>query len=272
MLESTKLYVFGANETISFLFKIPILKPHTFTYSKIYPVPNAQDVIVIPPKNYAAESTNTTLWTDEQCKNVNSVTLCLETPTPQVCTLQEVERCPTAKVTNPYDLIYPLSNGQILVMFKEEKEVIEDCDGIMHKKQISGSAVLSSSCRILVGEFIFTSAVPVFYFPIPNVSKIAVSKPATSVHLLLKHLESPSELIHDVTAFNSTPLILHPVTSSIHLSISLLFMVMFTLCCVFVCRYRTRLHELIFLPRRVVTLRDIVTPAPVLSDEDVSET
>ncbi|POS82904.1 hypothetical protein EPUL_005150, partial [Erysiphe pulchra] len=68
IIEFAKMAVIGTEETISFLLKIPILKQVIANYSRVYPLPNHQDIAVIPPKMFSIKIHNEEYWTDEPCK------------------------------------------------------------------------------------------------------------------------------------------------------------------------------------------------------------
>ena len=87
ILEATKLFIIGSNQTITFLLKVPILKPYTANYSRIYPTPSYQDVLLIPSKKYLININNENYWSDENCQMMDSMKLCLQSPIQQNCSL-----------------------------------------------------------------------------------------------------------------------------------------------------------------------------------------
>lgn len=94
IIEFAKVSVIGTEETISFLLKIPIIKRVIATYSRIYPIPNIQDIAVIPPRTYSIKI-NEEYWTNEVCKSTlgSLMVLCLQPPIKEACILSTPDRC-----------------------------------------------------------------------------------------------------------------------------------------------------------------------------------
>lgn len=109
LFQISKLVVIGTNNTITFLLKLPIIKALTVNYSRIYPLPNHQEIILVPPKDYYIEAGPDAYLTAEQCRLMDSFALCLQTTLiPANCTLPTLTQCPTARISNNYQIFVPL--------------------------------------------------------------------------------------------------------------------------------------------------------------------
>ena len=131
LLRLTKMSIVGINQSLAFLLKIPILKPFVANYSTIYPLPNNNDLIILPPKKHLIRLQNAELWTNEDCREIGMVNICLQQPVEELCSIRNFEKCTIAKVTNGYEITYVLKNKQLLFVSKRSKKIIEDCQGIL---------------------------------------------------------------------------------------------------------------------------------------------
>ncbi len=268
ILESTKLFIIGSDQAITFLFKVPILKPFVANYSQIYPIPNRQDVVIIPPKKYLIKIDDKEYWTNEECQTIDPLKVCLLQPIQTNCSLNSLKSCSTAKIDNEYKITYVLKNRQLLVLFKSTEEIIEDCHGTLSRKEVQGTKLLTSKCRIIIGSSTYDYTVPVFEIPIQNVSEVSFNY-HRAVDLQLRHLEIPDDLLQEAEELNQ-PLYLQPLTQIAHLSTTIGII----LCvCVFVfiiLRYRRRIREILCKPRQIVYLKKTEDPHQMESlNEDV---
>lgn len=270
IIEFAKIAVIGTEETISFLLKIPILKQVIATYSRVYPLPNHQDIAVIPPKMYSIRIHNEEYWTNEPCKSTleNSMVLCLQPPTKEACMLSTPERCQTTLVHNDFNIIHPLKNHQLLTLFKKNQTILEDCHGIIFKKSIQGTNLLSSPCKIIIDEAIFDNTIPIFEIIIKNVSKIRLDY-THNVDLQLRHLKEPTSILQEAEKLLDQPVYLHPTTQIIHQATSVLLLCFTILGIIFLIRNRTRIFELLFNPRKVIHVRRDDNSIEPTDNEDV---
>lgn len=61
ILEFSKFRVISINDTITCMLYVPILKPPVYQYTKVYPLPNSQNVVLIPPAQYHLQALNSIL-------------------------------------------------------------------------------------------------------------------------------------------------------------------------------------------------------------------
>lgn len=71
------------------------------------------------------------------------------------CTAATLNCCNEAGVKNSYQIVTALTDIQIFVLCRHSK-VIEDCDGVLHTKQIREDAFISSACHLLIGASVFS--------------------------------------------------------------------------------------------------------------------
>lgn len=79
ILSLAKVGVVAADEVLTFLLKIPILTPTLYRYNRIYPLPNEDNVIIIPPNDIPYELKTSNYG---RMKNVSSTakTFCVVYP------------------------------------------------------------------------------------------------------------------------------------------------------------------------------------------------
>lgn len=87
IIEFSKMIIVGVEQVLSFLLKIPILEPTTANYFQVLPTPNAQNVVLISPRNFILQINQTQYWTDEECKITDKAILCLHLFETHYCNL-----------------------------------------------------------------------------------------------------------------------------------------------------------------------------------------
>lgn len=254
ILEKAKLFVIGTNKAITFLLKFPILKPFAANYYRIYPVPNHQDVAIVPPRRYLLEFSNSSYWTDEDCAVFVNIILCQQQPTTEKCLLPDVRLCTTIKITNNYKVSHSLKNHQLMVLFKEAEEVIEDCQGELNRKWIAGANLLSSSCKIIIGTSVFYNVTPIFEIQPPNLVEETLQF-TRGMKLHPRHLEDPTDLIEESEDLQEKPLHLQPLVHIVHYSISLFVILCLITIMILAIKYRSRIMELLCKPRKVIRIK-----------------
>lgn len=252
ILESAKLNVIGTKQTMSFLLKISILKPFQANYSKIYPLPDDQDIIIIPPKKYLIRVNQRQFWTDEECKPINSGIICHQQPIEDKCSTLTLEHCFTAKVTNDFEITQVLSNGQLLVTTKQNINVLEDCLGLVSTYSVKNSNLLSSKCRITIGSLVFDQTLPIFELNTPNISRRTLNY-QHEVPLYLRHLDSPRDLRKEAADIQTIRN--RNIEQTTHYSITGIFvLITISLIIVFIC-YKKKISELLCQPRTIIHLQ-----------------
>lgn len=263
LLQATKLFVIGSDQALTFLIKVPILKPYVANYSQIYPTPNNQSIVIIPPKKYVININNEDHWTDETCQQINEISLCLRQPLQETCTLQDLRQCPAAKISNQYDITHVLNNKQLLVLFKNPKEVTEDCHGILTKQSVVGVHILSSTCRLIIDTSIYDKTMPTFEIQINNQEDVSLNF-KQEVELQLRHLKTPEDLLKEAQRLDEQPVYLYPISQILHFSVSTSMMLTIIILSILLIRYRQRILDLLCKPRKIIRIRG---PIPNLNED-----
>lgn len=254
ILQMTRLVVIGTNQAITFLLKIPILKPTLANYSQIYPLPNHQDIAIIPPKRFLVKINNINYWTDEDCQAVEPFAICLQEPSYENCTLQETEGCTTTKITNDYQISHLLKNRELLTISKEFSEVLEDCHGQINKRILKGTNILSSRCRIIIGTSTFDNTMPLFEISTYNISKLSLNYHRQS-GLLLRHLENPTDLLREAEELQDHPIHLEPLMQFTHYTLTVVIVLILIIVSVLALKFRARLQDLLCKPRKIIFVK-----------------
>lgn len=254
ILQSAKLVLIGVDQAIAFLLKIPILKPFFANYSTIYPIPNRQDIVIVPPKKHLIELNGKQFWTNEECRSFDSIILCIEEPLQSNCSLDNLSSCLTAKVLNNYKITHILKNSQLLAIFKDPSDVIEDCHGTVSKHSIKGPALISSKCRIIIDTSSFINTIPRFEIPVINISEIDL-KFNHEAKLFLKHLQNPENLMEEAIEIETTPIHLRPLTHIVHYGLSIATVISLIILAIIVYKYRGRIADLFCRSRRIIVIK-----------------
>lgn len=263
LLESAKITVLGIEDTVTFLLKTPILKPFTYNYSQVYPIPNGQNIIIMPPSKFLLQQEDAEFWTNEECPTTNNVTLCSIPPKQDLCTTRNPTACQTVQVNDDYNIVKVLNNKQLLILFGQPTPVTEDCDGLLTRQTLQGCFIADSRCRIIIGNSIYSPNVPSFVIKPPNVTAI-ILPPTREVKLHLQHLNSPQTLEEEARLVK---LSLEPVTFIHYGTTLILVSLLFGLSCLLF-NYRKRIQELLCQPRKIIHLQDL-EGGPTTENEDV---
>ena len=256
LLENSKLSILGTQETIIFLLKIPILKPSSPNLSKIYPLPNDLDILLTPPKKYLVRIKQSEFWTNEECKEMNSMMLCTQQPSQENCTTQTLSQCTTAKAINNYQIVHVLKNNQLLTSFKDHVQIIEDCDGILYRVSLRGSNIIHSSCRIIIGTSVYYNTTPIFQIQIPNVTESDLQPFKQEINLKLEHLTLPIDLKNEISELSKNRLSVGMITHVTHYTLTSVTVLCVLVATFFIIKYFSRIKELLCAPRTIVHIQN----------------
>lgn len=255
LLEATKFSLVGTSQTITFLLKIPIIKPYPASYFQFYPIPNTKDLLIVPPEKFIIRLEGTELWTSEACKLVSTAIICMETPVQNNCTTLTLELCNTMKATNNYELIHLLRNNQLLAAFKKKMEIIEDCHGVLTRQEIQEASLISSPCRIILGSSIYTNTTPTYEIPIPIISSPKLQDSAIETEFHLRHLRFPEELKHVVPESRGN---LWQNSHTLHYTntaFSIICLLIIIAAALLYWKHRGRIHDVVCKPRTIIHLQ-----------------
>lgn len=221
ILEFSKFRIVSAKHTITCILYIPILDESLFRYAKIYPIPDLQNKVMLPPYKYHLQGATKEFWTDEKCKMLESQTVCIEKPRVHKCEIIDARNCTFAIVSNDYKLYAQLNNGKIIVSSKSGSRVIEQCSDEINSVEIANSALISSkiNCKVTIGETTFENSFSNFTFK--DSFKIANYRAGLSVNLQLKHMDDLINLKEE-TKILEQKFYIHPVLHITHILITLI--------------------------------------------------
>ncbi|XP_031333824.1 uncharacterized protein LOC116163835 [Photinus pyralis] len=125
ILDFSKVRIVSVSQIITCILYIPILNPTLYRYSRIYPIPNSQDKVIIPPAKYYLLGEEKEFWTEEDCKTFRNQTICIEEPRIDKCSLvHDIHDCICAIANNNYRLFTQLKDGKILISSKLDINIV----------------------------------------------------------------------------------------------------------------------------------------------------
>lgn len=150
IIEFSKFHVALINKQIVFMLKIPILTPFTYNYTQIYPIPNEQNIVLIPPAKFHLHRYEEEAWTEEECPIISTQRICQKPIQQSTCHLQDTTKCQQAQTLGEFKLYKQLTNNEILVSSNIELEIIENCEKHLHRIKITGNNVIESTCILII--------------------------------------------------------------------------------------------------------------------------
>lgn len=255
ILQFSKLHLMAVNDTITFLLKIPILSLEDFKYSKIYPIPNQKSQIIIPPTSYHLETTTMQeLWTDEDCSTIEEQIICSMKAKTDKCNLKDLNDCTVALVNEMYQVHVILRNNEILISTDYPIEIIENCDNYVERKNLKGTYIIRSNCKIIFDKVIISNKFLNFSINAPTVEEQTLQE-VGNVKLKLEHLNNINLLKNDVKNLNNQEVELSPIIHAIHFSITSMCMIIvfIGLCILFV--FRKKFYNVCFKKRTIIKIQ-----------------
>lgn len=224
LLEFSKFRIVSAKDTITCILYIPILKSSLFRYTKIYPIPDLQSKVLIPPYKYHLQGTTEEFWTDERCKQIEKQAVCVEKPRVHKCAIKNLKNCTIAIANNNYELYTQLNNGKILVSCKISSRVIEECSNNIENFEFANSALISSkdNCKIVIGEKTFERSYSNFTFKSPL--EIGNYNAESTINLQLKHLEDLPNLKEEANILENE-FYINPALQATHIFLTILIII-----------------------------------------------
>lgn len=265
VLKSCKIHVFGTNNAITFLLKIPIVKPYTAKYSQIYPIPNSQGIVMVPPKKFLLEEKSIEYWTDEQCQNLTSTFVCHLQPVQDACSMANIKTCHTMRIKNNFKIVHKLRNHQILTLLKESQLITEDCHGHLTHQRIQGMNLVSSPCKITIDVTTYENTEPTYEIKPFNISETKLEF-YQEAQLQLRHLKNPEDLLKEAEELERHPIHLHLITHAVHYGLTGIIILTLVTSMLILLKFRKRIGDLLCKPRTIVKLEKAQTP----SDENDS--
>lgn len=85
ILEFSKFRVVSINKIITCILYIPILHNSFYQYSRIYPIADRKNRVLLPPYRYHLQNAEGEFWTNEKCNVFDNQIICVEVPVVNKC-------------------------------------------------------------------------------------------------------------------------------------------------------------------------------------------
>lgn len=247
VLDNSRITLLLKNSVIVIILKIPVLQSTTFSLSKIYPVPNQNDIIIIPPTHYYLKDATKEKWSEE-CKEIETFYLCSSNLINK-CSLKNVTSCTTALVTD-FDATTIMEHG-ILTLFKAPTKVIEQC---IHNDvttiTIKGLNVLDSNCSVIINSQLIANTF--VNISLPNETIQDLNKPTKILSLKASHLKDFTQINNDLEDIKEPILLDHIAIKYSHIGITCIIFTLVIILCIVVFVYRKQIVKIILKPNPVV--------------------
>lgn len=275
LIEFSKFKVISVNNTITCILYIPILNSNPYSYQKIYPIPNQNYEILLPPKRYRVLGIDGEYWTDEDCQTIEKQTICKNKFEVEMCSLQKMSTCTFILVINNYQLIHQLTNHKILISSKDPIKVTEACVGKINQETVINNTLISSEqreCKISVGNLNFYNTYNNYTYKVPKIHKIKFQT-SKIIELKQEHLENPFKLKEEAIKLNHE-LELHPLVHIAHISTSAIVLLIILTLLIMICVFRARICNQIKKRNRkeasALPLEEIASPSQPQSVDALS--
>lgn len=253
VLDQSKVLLAITSDAVIIVLKIPILKSSVYKRYSIYPVPNQNDKIVVPPAKYYLKKEDSYEWTN-QCATTRNQTVCFKEEKFSKCTLADLDSCDVATVTNNYRIITELENNALLVVSKKQEEIIEKCKDVINKNIIQNNNLILSKCDLIIGDSTFKLQGPNFTIDIVNATDNIELKPDFHVDLKKLHLEDIQQLHKDIQKIEEPTF---PQIHYVHLSITGLIILIIIIILSLICYFRKNLIKNLFGKKKTITIAEL---------------
>lgn len=165
-----------------------------------------------------------------------------------------------------------MRNKQLLVITKDKVDVLEECHGTLLKTTIQMANIISSPCKLIIGNNIYSNTTPSYEIKIPKIRDLA-SSPGSNREIEMHpiYLNSPQELTKISATQQNHSRDLQRALHFTNLSVSTICILLLATSTFLLFRYRRRIHEIFCKPKTIIQLQDIavvVTAAKPTSNED----
>lgn len=269
ILEFSKFQIVSTKDIITCILKIPILDSSPFQYTRIYPIPDKQNNVLIPPGKYHLQGTRREIWTDEKCKVIENQIVCFEKPRISECSFTDFKNCTIAMANNNYKLFTQLQNGKILVSCKIRFHLAEECKNNVYNYEIIDNVLVSSkdNCKIIIGDDVFVNTFSNFTFENSLViSNINPHKTNLGIQLQQKHLDDLKDLKEDLKILSNNDFSLDPILHVTHFSLTLSIIVISCISILLLYVFRNRLKDFIYNQKLKESYESRPTPTPQIHE------
>lgn len=196
ILSNSKIKIAVTEDTIICILLVPILNPNTYRLTHIYPIPNIESKVLLPPARYFLFDGIHHFWTNNECIAYENLYIC-ESLIENHCNAVLPVNCTFATAKNNYKLYEQLEDSTILVDFKENTTIIEQCSDIRYfVVQFSNIVFSTNNCKIVIDNVIYSTNTVNSSLTLPFVTNFThtVTK---EVNILNKHLLDIDQLEKD---------------------------------------------------------------------------
>lgn len=224
IIKFSKKAVISTESTITCVLYIPVLNPNPYNYQRIYPLPNNEDKLLVPPTKYRLLGIREELWTNEQCATINRQVLCVNKPLENECLLNDnnyAKHCNSIVAKNNYKLIVQLNNNKILAICKYPFKIVEECKGRLFHYTLSRKALVSSNdnCKIMINNVTYENTFNNFTYETPKIYKNSFKFVNEYINLDQKHFDDLSSIKAEAKELNEN-IELHPLVHITHLTVT----------------------------------------------------
>lgn len=249
ILDNSRITLLLKYNVIVIILKIPILQSTTFSLYKIYPVPNENDIIIIPPTHFYLKDSTKEKWS-EQCKEIETFYLCSSNLINK-CSLNNISSCATA-LTTDFDATTIMEHG-ILTLFKTPTKVIEQCihDDVT-TTTIKGLNLLKSNCNVIVNSQLITNTFVNISLPNEIIQNLNI--PTKILSLKTSHLKDFKLINNDLKDIKEPILLDHIAIKYSHILTTCIIIVFIIIICIVAFIYRKQIIKLVCRPNPVVKI------------------
>lgn len=229
ILSISKIELAIVNNAIVCILSVPILSTNTYNLKHIYPVPNSENKVLIPPAQYFLSNGIKHFWSEQRCILYEETNVC-ETTFEHVCNIINPTNCTFALAKNNYKLYKMLEDSTLLVDFKEKTSIIEQCANVKYFNIQNSNIIYSKeNCKIVLDNNIFSTKVLNFSLEISYVQNFT-HVPTKEINILNKHLLTVHELDKDLLPFINKSDYTYPIHYIFIFIIVLVTIILYALC------------------------------------------
>lgn len=160
------------DDEIEFVFQIPAVSRETYTYYKLYPVPNNDKSIIIPPGQYLTLGYEKYQYDNQECQKQSGTYFCnkkqLRKRTECVSNLirgESVDICEPAHVNVAANIIKRVDDFYLILILSQPTTISMDCNNRIKSKIIFGSflLMLPTTCEVTIDDVLYQNTKPTKY-------------------------------------------------------------------------------------------------------------
>lgn len=189
-LKLSKTQVLMMNEEMIVILFVPITNGKTYTLYRVSPIPNKNNLILIPPERYYLQGP-TLSWSNAPCERIAQYYACILFNTRRTtCNLTDTTGCQFAIVKNEVELFQPLNKEHILFSSKRPQMILQTCPESQNTLKLMGSYIIYSnvSCPLTSMGITLQQQPTNYVHPFPLLSISDEPHVKTEINFLPSHL------------------------------------------------------------------------------------